>query len=111
LAAAGFRRYGLDDEAAAVARAVLDAGERFQNRRVPELYAGLARDPGGFPVQYLGANVPQAWAAGAVVHLLTTLLGLDADASRDRLVVRPALPPWLERGALRHPPVGGPVFR
>ena len=109
LAAAGFRRYGLDDEAATVARAVLDAGERFQNRRLPELYAGLARDPGGFPVQYLGANVPQAWAAGAVVHLLTTLLGLDADASRDRLVVRPALPAWLERVRLRNLTVGDAV--
>ena len=109
LAAAGLRRYGLDEEAAMVARAVLDAGERFQNRRVPELYAGLARDPGGFPVQYLGANVPQAWAAGAVVHLLTTLLGLDADASRDRLVVRPALPAWLERVRLRNLTVGDAV--
>ena len=42
----------------------------------------LPRDDGGFPVQYLGANVPQAWASGAVVHLVTILLGLEVDAAR-----------------------------
>jgi len=96
ICAAGFRRYGFDDDAAHVGRAVFDAAERFQARRLPELFSGLARDPGGFPVQYLGANVPQAWASGAVIHLITTLAGLEADAPRGRLVVRPALPTWLE---------------
>ena len=33
--------------------------------RLPELYAGISGSPDGFPVQYLGANVPQAWAAGS----------------------------------------------
>ena len=31
--------------------------------RLPELFAGLPRREASFPVQYLGANVPQAWAA------------------------------------------------
>jgi glycogen debranching enzyme len=96
ICAAGFRRYGFDDDAAHVARAIFDAAERFQSRRLPELFAGLTRDSGGFPVQYLGANVPQAWASGAVVYFLTTLAGLEADAPNGRLVVRPALPTWLE---------------
>jgi hypothetical protein len=47
-------------------------------------------------VQYLGANVPQAWAAGSVIHLITTLAGLDPDAPNHRLVVRPGLPTWLD---------------
>jgi glycogen debranching enzyme len=96
ICAAGFRRYGFDDDAAHVARAIFDAAERFQSRRLPELFSGLERDPGGFPVQYLGANVPQAWASGAVIYLITTLAGLDADAPHRRLVVRPALPTWLD---------------
>jgi glycogen debranching enzyme len=99
IALAGFRRYGLDAEAATVARGILDAADRFLARRLPELFAGLERDEGSFPVQYLGANVPQAWASGAVVHLLSALLGLEADASRRFLRVDPALPPWL--GELR----------
>jgi glycogen debranching enzyme len=94
--AAGLRNYGLDEEAARVARAIFDAAECFQSRRLPELLAGLARDSGGFPIQYLGANVPQAWAAGAVIQLLETLLGLHPDAANRSLVLRPTLPAWLE---------------
>ena len=60
-----------------------------------ELYAGVKREAGTFPVQYLGANVPQAWAAGSVFHLLRALLGLDADAHRKRLYIHPELPRWL----------------
>jgi len=96
ICAEGFRQYGFDDDAAHVARAIFDAAGRFQSRRLPELFAGLQRDPGGFPVQYLGANVPQAWAAGSVIHFLTTLAGLEPDAVNRRLVVRPALPTWLD---------------
>ena len=98
LIAAGFRNYGLDAEAAVVARALFDAAERFSSRRLPELFAGLPRDEGAFPVQYLGANVPQAWASGAVIHLLAILLGLDADATAAAgpvVRLRPALPDWL----------------
>jgi glycogen debranching enzyme len=96
LIAAGFRNYGLDAEAAKIARGLFDAAERFSSRRLPELFAGLPRDDGAFPVQYLGANVPQAWASGAVIHLIAILLGLDADAQAGPTVrVRPALPDWL----------------
>jgi glycogen debranching enzyme len=63
--------------------------------RLPELYAGMKREPGSFPVQYLGANVPQAWAAGSVFHLLRAILGLEADAPKKTLTVHPALPQWL----------------
>ncbi|MBA2609286.1 MAG: amylo-alpha-1,6-glucosidase, partial [Actinobacteria bacterium] len=94
-AASGFRNYGFDAQACQVARGFFDAAERFAARRLPELFAGLERDNGSFPVQYLGANVPQAWASGAVVQILAALLGLDADASAGELVVRPALPEWL----------------
>ena len=105
--AAGLRRYGLDQEAARVARAIFDAAERFQNLRLPELFAGLPRDAAGFPIQYLGANVPQAWAAGAVIQLLDALLGLDPDATNHLLHLHPALPAWLEAIAVENLTVGG----
>jgi len=106
ICAAGFRRYGWDAEAAKVARGLFDAADRFQARRLPELFAGLARDAGGFPVQYLGANVPQAWAAGSLVHLVTTLLGAEADASASVLDLDPALPEWLPEVAVDNLRVG-----
>ncbi len=95
--AAGFRDHGLDAEAAQVARGMFDAAERFQANRLPELFAGLPRENGSFPVQYLGANVPQAWAAGAVIRFIAILCGFNARSDRQgsRLYVDPALPEWL----------------
>jgi len=95
LIAMGMRRYGFDAEAAALARDISGAASHFLLNQLPELYAGLQRDPTGFPVQYLGANVPQAWAAGTPFLLLQTLLGLEQDAPRGKLYVDPALPAWL----------------
>jgi hypothetical protein len=46
-------------------------------------------------VQYLGANVPQAWAAGSVFTLLRAMLGFMPDAPRGKLYVDPELPGWL----------------
>ena len=91
----GLARYGHSQQAAQIARGLLDAAQRFQHARLPEVFAGLARDQGSFPVQYLGANVPQAWASGSIIHLITTLTGIHPDAPSNRLVVSPALPDWL----------------
>jgi glycogen debranching enzyme len=62
---------------------------------VPELYAGIHRNPTNFPVQYLGANVPQAWAAGSVFAFLQMILGFQPDAPNKRLFIDPVLPEWL----------------
>jgi len=93
--AMGFGRYGYPAEAAMIARDISEAASYFAFYRLPELYAGIKREPGSFPVQYLGANVPQAWAAGSVFHLLRAILGLDADAHNHTLYVDPVLPKWL----------------
>jgi glycogen debranching enzyme len=93
--AAGFKRYGFADEANRVARDIFEAASYFDGYRLPELYAGLPRRPGSFPAQYLGANIPQAWAAGSVFHLIQAILGLQADAPAGRLYVQPTLPLWL----------------
>ena len=46
-------------------------------------------------MQYLGANVPQAWAAGSAFMLLQAMLGTAAGRAARRLYVDPALPHWL----------------
>jgi glycogen debranching enzyme len=102
----GFARYGHGAQAGQIARALFDAAGRFQYRRLPEVYGGLTRDEGSFPVQYLGANVPQAWASGAIIHLLSALLGLEPDAANKRLMLRPALPDWLDEIELTNLRVG-----
>ncbi len=104
--AMGFKRYRFANEAAMIARDISEAASYFAFHRLPELYAGVHREPGTFPVQYLGANVPQAWAAGSVFHLLRALLGLDADAHQNKLYVDPVLPRWLPEITLHRLRVG-----
>jgi glycogen debranching enzyme len=93
--ALGLKRYGFTAEASRVAQDIFGAASFFNRYRLPELYAGLSKRETAFPVQYLGANVPQAWAAGSVFDLLRAILGLRADASRRLLCVDPTLPRWL----------------
>ena len=93
--ALGFKRYGFGVEAARIARDISEAASHFLSNQLPELYTTIARDERSFPVQYLGANVPQAWAAGSVFALLQAILGFMPDAARGKLYVDPSLPAWL----------------
>jgi glycogen debranching enzyme len=101
LIALGMKRYGFAAEAARVARAVSGAAAFFALHQVPELYAGLPRELAPFPVQVLGANVPQAWAAGSCFSFLAALLGLDPDAPNGVLRLAPTLPAWMPELTLR----------
>ncbi len=93
--ALGFRRYGFAAEAARIARDISDAASHFLLNQLPELYTTIKRDETSFPVQYLGANVPQAWAAGSVFFLMQAIVGFRPDAPRGKLYVDPSLPEWL----------------
>jgi glycogen debranching enzyme len=95
LVALGLKRYGFTDEVGQIARGISEAASHFLLNQLPELYAGIQRTEGSFPVQYLGANVPQAWAAGSAFALLQAILGIQPDAPRERLFVDPVLPHWL----------------
>ncbi|HSS36080.1 MAG TPA: glycogen debranching N-terminal domain-containing protein, partial [Patescibacteria group bacterium] len=100
--AGGFRRYGRIRDAQRVAEGIFAAADLFESHRLPELFAGLDREPGGFPVQYLGANVPQAWAAASVFRFVAILCGIHAQGSRRRVYVNPDLPDWLPSITLRN---------
>ncbi|HEY7901536.1 MAG TPA: glycogen debranching N-terminal domain-containing protein [Caulobacteraceae bacterium] len=110
LIAAGFRRYGFDKEAAALARGVIEASSYFIQHQLPELYSGLQRAPESFPVQYLGANVPQGWAAGACFAFLQSMLGFAPDAPAGKLYLDPRLPDWMPKIAIAGLQVAGQKF-
>ena len=93
--ALGFKRYGFGDEAARIARDISDAASHFLPNQLPELYTTPERNDDHLPGPYLGANVPQAWAAGSVFSLLQAILGFLPDAPRGTLHIDPALPAWL----------------
>jgi glycogen debranching enzyme len=104
--ALGLKTYGFADEAATVARGVAAAGSRFLLHRLPEVYGSVSSDRAHFPVQYLGANVPQAWAAGSVFSLLQSLVGVVPEPATNTLAIDPALPDWLPELALSNIRVG-----
>jgi glycogen debranching enzyme len=79
LIAAGLSRYGHHREAARIAEAVVRAAGFF-DYRLPEVFAGCDAELTHAPVAYPTASSPQAWAAGAPLLLLTTVLGLSPGA-------------------------------
>jgi glycogen debranching enzyme len=90
----GLRRYGYDAEAGRICLGILEAADLF-NGRLPEAFGGYARSETHYPVEYPTACSPQAWATGAPLLILRTLLGLDSDGQH--MIVDPAIPEVLGR--------------
>jgi glycogen debranching enzyme len=106
--AQGLKRYGFDNEVNEIATALFDAAREFPSYRLPELFGGQSRSEYQPPVPYPVACRPQAWTAGALLHLLQAALGLHAEACSGRLwIVRPKLPHWLEELRLIGMPFAG----
>lgn len=93
--AMGLKQYGYHHEANRIAEGIFAAASYFEAGRMPELFGGIERRSGGFPVPYPNANIPQAWAAGSIFLLIRAMLGLEADAPQRSLMVQPVLPDWL----------------
>jgi len=104
LIAEGMRRYGYRDHAATLVAALLDAAGYFDHL-LPEVFAGYPRDLTSTPVEYPTACRPHAWAAGAPLLGLRTLLGLDTGTGG--LTVAPHLGPGLGQVRLDGIPVRG----
>lgn len=105
--AAGFRRYGFDREALQVLDGIVHAASYFDHYRLPELFAGFSRQQFAVPMRYPVACHPQAWASGSVPFLLTSLLGLQADAFNATLhVVRSVLPEEIDELQIRRIKLG-----
>ncbi len=85
----GLRHYGYKAESAMICRAMLEAANLFRGR-LPEAFGGYPRRETHYPVEYPTACSPQAWATGAPLLFLRTLLGLDSDGRH--LIVDPAIP-------------------
>ena len=107
LVAAGLKWSGAADAANLLAGRLIESAQWFPDLRLPELFCGFARDDVGAPVAYPVACSPQAWSAAAPFYLLSTMLGLRADASARRLeLIRPTLPDWLGKLTITGLPVG-----
>jgi glycogen debranching enzyme len=105
--AAGFRRYGFDKQALQVLESIVSAGQHFEHARLPEVFGGFSQHDFAVPVRYPVACHPQAWAAGSVPFMMSSVLGLEADAFNKRLrVVRPVLPSFVNELEFRRIKIG-----
>ncbi|HMO09987.1 MAG TPA: glycogen debranching N-terminal domain-containing protein [Actinotalea sp.] len=98
IAIAGLARSGRAGHAAPLVEGLLAAASEV-GFRLPELFSGDRRGSVPTLVPYPAACRPQAWSAASAVVLVSAVLGLEPDAPRGRLVVRPATPSPV--GALR----------
>jgi glycogen debranching enzyme len=107
MAAMGMAYYGLNGQARQVFDGLWAAAQHFRDQRLPELFCGLDRTVGQFPVHYPVACSPQAWASGAWFLLLRASLGLFPDAPRRTLYVSsPQLPLGVDQLTLRRLVIG-----
>jgi len=79
---AGMAQYGFAEEAQDAAYQLFEAIQTFPSQRPPELFAGYPRREHSRPMPYPGANAPQAWASGAVIYMVETILGLTPAGDR-----------------------------
>ena len=94
------------DAAVRLLRSAFEAAVAF-DMRLPELFCGFPRVPGGAPVAYPVACLPQAWAAGSAFMSLQACLGLRIDGPAAELVLdHPRLPAGVEELSIRNIPLG-----
>ncbi|MDG2519658.1 amylo-alpha-1,6-glucosidase [Lysobacter soli] len=106
LCAAGLARYGQREPSVRLLRAAFEAAVGF-DMRLPELFCGFPRVPGGAPVAYPVACLPQAWAAGSAFMSLQACLGIEIDGPSAEIVLdHPRLPAGVEELSIRNLTLG-----
>jgi glycogen debranching enzyme len=90
----GMARYGYRDEANRISMALIDAASS-SNHRLSEAFSGYSRDYSSFPIPYPTACSPQAWATGAPLLFLRSMLGLEPVAGE--VTLDPCVPEEMGR--------------
>lgn len=108
LIAAGLARYGYVQPAVRVLEGMFDAARYMNINRLPELFCGFVRRPDEAPTLYPVACSPQAWSAGAAFLLLSTCLGIHAEAGPPARLrfAHPTLPAFLQEVRIENLAVG-----
>jgi glycogen debranching enzyme len=105
--AAGFRKYGFIEYAQKIFNGLKEAALGFDDYRLPELFGGFPEEQYHVPVRFPIACHPQSWAAGSIIFMLESYLGLKPEAFEKRLVIeKPVLPDFIDRLTLRKLRVG-----
>lgn len=95
-AVAGMTRLGMSAEAHRVLKALFDVAQSQADKRLPELFCGFDRvSETEAPVPYPVACVPQLWAAGSILHILTALVKMGGMAGNSQSSWSHVAPDWL----------------
>ena len=96
LIAHGLAGYGHKNGINLLFQALVRATSYMDHRRLPELFCGFRQRRGRGPTLYPAACTPQAWASGAPLLLLQSMLGITFDHAAGRIeLVNPSVPPLL----------------
>lgn len=103
----GLRRFGFNNEAVQLSRALYDLALIWKGGQIPECVGGYDRTEMRHPGAYPRANVPQTWNETAFPLILQSLLGLQPVAALHTLAIDPVLPDCLSDVTLCNLHVGG----
>ena len=105
--AAGLARYGFTELVLKVLTGLFEASHAMELHRLPELFCGFARHPGGTPTLYPVACAPQAWASASLFWLIQSCLGMSFRQSARQLRFKaPLLPLFIQELRLTNLAVG-----
>jgi glycogen debranching enzyme len=110
--ALGLRCSGYAAEAIQLVRAVIEAGFRFSDARLPELFCGFERDRrfNSSPAAYVVSCSPQAWSACCVFMLLQCILDIHPEAGKNTFHLDPVLPDLFRRLSIQNLRLGSERF-
>jgi len=107
LIAMGLARYEFKQSALKIFTALYDTSRYMDPHRLPELFCGFVRHPGGSPTLYPVACSPQAWSSASVFLLLQTCIGLSIQAHDSTIqFLTPLLPEFLQKVTITNLKVG-----
>ena len=105
--AMGLARYGFKESVLTMLTGLYEASQHMDFHRLPELFCGFDRQPGGSPTLYPVSCTPQAWSSASVFLLLQACLGMNIHASESRIeFVTPILPEYLREVRINNLRIG-----
>jgi glycogen debranching enzyme len=103
----GLKRFGFDQRAIDLSKALIDLACLYPDYRIPECVGGYARGERPTPGSYPRSNTPQLWNASVFPLVLQSILGLQPIAPLSMLIIDPVLPEWLPEVVLEGLRLGG----
>lgn len=97
--AEGLAARGKSDSACKLLESLVESAQGSADDRLPELFCGFPRSEFSTPVPYAVSCVPQAWAAGSIVQILRSVLGISL-VDNKVVVSHPQLPTSVRKVAV-----------